>query len=196
MATFNLDAFRSALGTGGARPNQFEVTLGFPRGAPNGLASYQGSFLVNAASLPGHTLPAVGGLSYRGRAVHVAGDRVFSPWQTTILNDTQFIVRNAIEQWMSMMEDLAGKFGQTAPEMYYADMTVKQLDRNGATQKSYLFKDAFPTELSEVGLSYDSNDTISVSSCTWTYSHFILTDAGGATFGAASIPGVSFNGVP
>lgn len=187
--TFNLDAFRTALGTGGARPNQFEVTLGFPSGAPNGLASYQGSFLVNAASLPGQTINPVAGLVYRGRAVHVAGDRVFAPWQTTILNDTQFIVRNGIEQWMSMMESLEAKSGQTAPEMYYADMTVKQLDRNGAVQKAYLFKDAFPTDLSEVALSYDANDTISTFSCTWTYSHFSLIDANGATFVEAAGPG-------
>jgi len=192
MATFNLDAFRTALGTGGARPNQFEVTLGFPTGSPNIFASYQGSFLVNAASLPGQTINPATTL-YRGRQVHMAGDRVFAPWSTTILNDTQFVVRNGIEQWMSMMESLELKSGQTAPEMYYADMTVKQLDRNGAVQKAYIFKNAFPTDLSEVGLSYDANDTISTFTCTWTYSHFSLIDSGGATLASAVVP---FNGVP
>lgn len=182
MTIFNVDEFRARLGAGGARPNQFMVTLGFPRVAPDFAASDQARFLISAASLPGQTVPPATVL-YRGRQVHMVGDRVFAPWTTTVLNDTNFTVRTFIERWMNAMEDVATKQGQTQPQEYYADMEVIQLDRNGTPLKGYKFFGAFPTDLSEVGLDYGANDVISSFTCTWQYQHFAPTDVVGGTGG-------------
>ena len=189
MATnFNVDEFRTSLGNGGARPNQFQVTIGFPAAAPNIDALRISSFLVTAASLPGQVVPPATVL-YRGRQVHMAGDRVFTPWTTTILNDTQFIVRNAIERWMNQMEDLEIKEGLTQPSLYLADLEVAQLDRNGEILKSYVFKQAFPTDLSEVALSFGLNDEISTFTCTWQYQYFsVADDRVASTIAGASVP--------
>jgi hypothetical protein len=189
MATnFNVDEFRTSLGNGGARPNQFQVTIVFPPAAPNTFASEKSSFLVTAASLPGQVVPPATVL-YRGRQVHMAGDRVFTPWTTTILNDTQFIVRNAIERWMNQMEDLEFKRGLTQPSQYLSDLGVAQLDRNGKILKSYVFKQAFPTDLSDVALSFDANDQISTFTCTWQYQYFSVADDNVArTIAGASVP--------
>jgi hypothetical protein len=187
MTTFSVDTFRTSLGNGGARPNQFLVKIGFPPIAQNPFAALQGSFLITAASLPGQTIPSATVL-YRGRQVHFAGDRVFSPWTTTILNDTDFTVRNAIETWMNRIEDLEFKEGETQPLNYLAgDMEVQQLDRNGGVLKSYVFKGAFPTDLSDVALSFDANDQISTFTCTWQYQHFsVLQDGVAGTFAGRS----------
>jgi hypothetical protein len=181
MTTFSLDAFRTAIGDGGARPNQFQVTIGFPAGAPNILASLQSSFLVSASSLPGQVMnPAT--VFYRGRQVHFAGDRIFNPWAVTILNDSNFIVRNALEQWTNAIEDEANKFGYTQPYLYQADMDIKQLDKNGDVLKVYRITGAFPTDISDVPLDYAQNDTISSTQCTFTYQHFTrVNDLAAAT---------------
>jgi hypothetical protein len=179
MTTFSLDAFRTAVGDGGARPNQFQVTIGFPSGAPNILASLQSSFLVRAASLPGQTMsPAT--IFYRGRQVHFAGDRLFNPWGVTIINDSNFLVRNALEQWTRAIEDEADKFGYTQPYLYQADMDIQQLDKNGNVLKEYRITGAFPTDISEVPLDYQANDTISETQCTFIYQYFTRVNDFGA----------------
>jgi len=169
MPAFNIDQFRSTL-QGGARPNQFEVTLTFPSGIENG-AGAVAPFLVTAASLPGQTIPPATVL-YRGREVHLAGDRTFVPWTTTIINDSTFIVRAALERWMNTIEDMGTKVGRIEPRNYLATLYVTQLDKNGTDLRTYQFIDAYPTDISEVGLSFGANNDISTFTCTWQYQHF------------------------
>jgi len=173
MSTFNVTTFKSALVNGGARPNQFKVQIVFPTvaGPFGAIGGPRTEFLVNIAELPGQTLnPAV--VLYRGREVKFAGDRIFAPWTTTILNDTQFSIRRAIENWMNAMEDLQTKNGVLAPASYQTNIFVHQLDRNGATLKLYELREAFPVELSPIALDFSANDQISTFTCTWQYQTF------------------------
>lgn len=187
MSVFNVENFRTALGAGGSRPNQFQVILTAPSGAPlPGGFARDSSFLVTAASLPGQTI-GTAITFYRGREVKMAGDRVFAPWTTTIINDTAMITRTAIENWINSMEDLQNKNGVILPRSYYGDLTVQQLDRNGGVSKVYKFLGAFPTDISEVGLSYDANDQISSFTCTWQYQDFVTTGVGSAAPSPAGI---------
>ena len=60
----NIEEFKARLGAGGARPNQFRVSLAFPSYVPNVDTSY--SLLVTGASLPASNVnPAI--IQYRGR---------------------------------------------------------------------------------------------------------------------------------
>ena len=171
MTVFNVEQFKSQLTNGGARPNQFFVQLSFPNYAGGQLAVTKSPFLVNIAELPGQVInPAI--VFYRGREVKLAGDRLFAPWTTTILNDTTFTIRNAIEAWMNGMEDLRNKTGKLNPAEYQRDLEVFQLDRNGNRLKSYKLIDAFPVDLSPVALDFGANDQISTFTCTWQYQTF------------------------
>jgi len=182
MHQFNIDTFRTALG-GGVRPNQYLVLftgagLNFSNpdpgieGAAQALQNLSNTpYLVTAASLPGQSInPAV--VFYRGREVKLAGDRVFSPWVTTILNDDNMTIRTALEGWMSTMERLATKAGKTRLSEYGGTLTVSQLDRNGKIIKNYIMEGAWPSDISEIGVSFDANDQISTFSCTWQYQNF------------------------
>ena len=54
----NITEFKSRLGAGGARPNQFRVLLGFPSYVPGVDTSY--SILVTGAAVPASTVnPAI-----------------------------------------------------------------------------------------------------------------------------------------
>ena len=176
MTTFNVERFKSALTNGGARPNQFAVQLSFPTYVTGGtLAVARAPFLVSVAELPGQTVnPAI--VQYRGREVKFVGDRVYAPYTITVLNDAEMSIRTAMEQWMGGMEDYAGKFGRLQPSEYQRDMQVFQLDRNGNALKSYNIVNAFPVDLSPVGLDFGANDQISSFTVTFQYQHFTTSN--------------------
>lgn len=181
---FNVERFKSALTNGGLRPNQFAVQLSFPTYVSSGaLAVTRAPFLVSVAELPGQTVnPAI--VQYRGREVKFAGDRIYAPWTITVLNDSQMSIRNAIEQWMTGMEDLQTKVGRLNPAEYQRNLEVFQLDRNGNILKSYTLLDAFPVDLSPVGLDFGANDTISTFTCTWQYQSFVTSGGQGGNLGS------------
>ena len=94
----NVSDFISKLKGGGARANQFKVTMPFPGFAAVGGETENMSFLCSATQLPSSELGELT-VNFRGRPIHMAGDRTFQTWSTTIINDTSFDIRNAMERW-------------------------------------------------------------------------------------------------
>lgn len=157
MAILGVDDFKSKLVGGGARPNMFKATVNFP-GFAGGEVELT-SFLIKAAALPASTIGAIN-VPFRGRQVIIAGDRTFEPWTITVINDTDFKVRNAFERWMNAINQHRNNTGLTNPVDYQADLSVAQLDKAGNEVKVYNFRGTFPTALSSIELSYDSTDAI------------------------------------
>jgi hypothetical protein len=181
----NISDFKAQLIGGGARPNQFRVDLSFPSyvsvGAAIGLNS---QFLCKAASLPASTVENMQ-ILYRGRQVNFAGERSFAPWSVTIYNDTTFAIRNAMEKWSDGVMNNAQTNGRVNPRDYQVDLTVNQLDRNGATIKTYVFHDAYPTTIGAITVDYDSNNQIEVFDVEFTYNYWTSTTSttGSSAFG-------------
>jgi hypothetical protein len=148
--------FKSKLTGGGARTNLFEVVLAFPEIAPADTVVLDKSrFLCKSAALPASTIAALP-VSFRGRTLNVAGDRTFESWSVTVINDTDFSIRSAFENWMNTMNRVSDNTGVTDPTLYQADAFVYQLDRDGSTLRAYHFYDIFPTNISAIDLSYDN----------------------------------------
>ena len=169
---FNVERFKAELTNGGARPNQFAVQMTFPNYVSGRTAALaKAPFLVSVAELPGQTI-GVAPVYYRGRLVKMAGDREFAPFNCTVLNDSGFTIRTAIEQWMNGIEDLANKTGALQPATYQTDMFVSQLDRNGAVLKQYKLLGAFPVDLGAVALDFGSNDQLSTFGVSFQYQSF------------------------
>jgi len=72
----NLSSFTQALHGGGARANQFQVTLG-----GSGASGLSGDFhfLCRSAQIPALTIGEVA-VPYRGRTIYLAGDRTYDAW--------------------------------------------------------------------------------------------------------------------
>ncbi len=148
--------FKSKLSGGGARSNLFEVVLSFPEAAPADVNVLDKSrFLVKSAAMPASTVTPLP-VAFRGRTLNVAGDRTFESWTITIINDTDFSIRSAFENWMNTMNKVSDNTGITDPALYQADAFVYQLDRDGSTLRAYHFYDLFPTNMSSIALSYDT----------------------------------------
>ena len=170
----SIDDFRSNLLGGGARANQFRIKITSPTdlGINLDLALERTSILVRAASLPGMTLGEIA-VPFRGRTIYLAGDRTFDEvWTTTFLNDTDFMIRNAMENWSNGINDLVNATGVTDPSSYQVDLTVIQLDRDDKELKSYIFRNAWPTSISSIDLTADTSDAIEEFEVTWRYQHF------------------------
>ena len=148
--------FKSKLVGGGARSNLFEVVLSFPDIAPASSEVLEKSrFLVKAANLPASNISDIT-VPFRGRVLHVAGDRTFDSWTITVINDTDFAIRSAFEKWMNAINRVSVATGSTDPASYQADAFVYQLDRSGETLRAYHFYDIFPTNVAPINLSYDT----------------------------------------
>jgi hypothetical protein len=168
----SIQEFKSNLLGGGARPNQFRVELTFPGLVQNASeAGRRAQFLCTASSLPGSEI-GVAPVFFRGRILPLAGERTFAPWNVTIINDTDFLIRNAFESWMNGINDLRFATGVTSPTIYTADMSVHQLDRNGQTLKSYKFVGTWPQNIAEIPLSFAQNDVVEEFQVTLAYTHY------------------------
>ena len=167
-----IDDFKANLLGGGARANQYRVTITPPSGIAIGLDVRRASFLVTASNLPAQTLGEIA-IPFRGRQIYLAGDRTFDDaWTVTFMNDTDFMVRNSIELWMNGINDLAEATGVTALADYQTDLQVEQLDRDDTILKSYIFRSAWPTSISAIELTNEQADAIETFEVTWRYQHF------------------------
>ena len=167
----NINDFKAKLAGGGARANQFKVTMPFPGYAQVGGEIEDLAFLCRSTSLPGMTVPSFN-VPFRGRAIKIAGDRTIEDWSVTCYNDTDFKLRNAFERWSNGINNLTDNEGLTNPADYQVDAFVDQLDRNGATIKSYTLRGVSPTIIAPIELTYDEQQAIEEFSVTFAYQYF------------------------
>jgi hypothetical protein len=167
----NINDFKAKLAGGGARPNQFKVTMPFPGYAHVGGEIEELAFLCKTTTLPAMTLGTFT-VPFRGRQIKIAGDRTFAHWSITVINDSNFKLRNAFERWSNGINNMTDGEGLTNPADYQVDAFIDQLDRNGATIKSYTLRGAFPTEIAAIDLDYGTNDEIEQFQVTFSYQYF------------------------
>lgn len=202
----SIEDFKSNLANGGVRPTMFEVQIAFPdivRGSfsqitqttvnadeisqqsddgnprPSGPElTEKSTFMVKAASMPGSQIGMIE-VPFRGRRLKVSGDRTFQDWQTTVFNDSDYRLRDAIEKWSEIIqyhnfalghnqltdgvtEPLAGE-----TQGYMGSGFVRQLDRQGRQLKIYKLAGIWPITIDEIQLGFDQFDTIEEYGVTW-----------------------------
>ena len=172
---FNVAEFRANMVGDGARPNLFQVSLTFPN-LVNGavVAGQKTTFMAKAAQLPGSTIGSVT-VPYFGRELKFAGNRTFADWTITIINDEDFLIRNAIEEWMNAINSHAGNVrdrSATNPSNYSVDAEVIQYGKAGNELKRYKFVGLWPQDVSAIDLAWDSNDTIEEFAVTFGYQYW------------------------
>ena len=167
-----ISEFKSRLLGGGARPNLFEVELtAMPASVTLPWQAERFGFLCKAAQLPGMNIANID-VPFRGRIFKVAGDRTIDNWTITVINDEDFLYRNAFEEWTQQIAALDDNMGSTNPSSYMVNAKVYQLGRgselNSTTNagdsnvvlKEYEFIDIFPINVGQIDVSYENTDTI------------------------------------
>ena len=193
--------FRDRLIGGGARPNMFEVNITLPEQV-QGLGDIEQDmrFLVKAAEIPAANIGNIP-VPFRGRVLPVAGDRTFDPWTVTVINDAQFNIRDAMEQWSNLINDLQFDVGDINPADYQTKAEVFQLSRQSQgsggqsagkggeiiqTLRTYNFEGIYPNAVSSIPLDYGATDQIEEFQVTFNYL-FWTTDLPGVAGGLESV---------
>jgi hypothetical protein len=189
---FQISDFTQRLTGDGARPNLFQVVMS---NVP-GITANKLSFMAKSAQLPGSTLGTVP-MYYFGREMKFAGNRTFADWTITIINDEDFMIRNAFESWMNSINsnesNVRGNPGVTISETgqnYTTDAQVFQYGKAGPSSanasngaiKGYNFVGMFPVDVSPIDLDWSTNDQIEEFSVTFSYQYW-TTGTNGQTTG-------------
>ena len=188
----NISQFKSKLIGGGARPNLFEVEFTtLPTNVVSNWDAEIFSFMCKAANLPAQNIASID-IPFRGRIFKVAGDRTIDPWTVTIINDENFNLRNAFEEWTDLIAKLENNMGATDPEAYMVNAKVYQLGRgstpnsksNSGTAnsvlKEYEFYNIWPSTVAAIDLSYDSTDSIEDFTVDFQVQSYKFNGAGGS----------------
>ena len=188
--------FKQKLTGGGARSNLFEVEIEYPTeiNVTTGAEGPKefGKFMIKAAQIPASNLGNIP-VPFRGRVLPIAGDRTFDPWTVTIINDTNFRIREAMEVWSNSINDLQTSQGLINPVDYQTSAKVKQLSRQGGVDpgditvlREYRFEGIYPNVVSEIALDYGATDQIEEFQVTFNYLFYSVTD--GVTIGESGSP--------
>lgn len=181
---FNINDIRAQLAFGGARPSLFQVIISNP---VNPVADIKLPFLCKTAQLPSSQLGLIE-VPYFGRKLKIAGDRTFDPWTVTIINDEDFLIRNAMEQWnnsIQLYQQNVTALGSGAPSLYKSQATVTQYGKAGEVLRVYQFNGIFPQAVGPIELAWNTVDEIEEFQVQFQYDTFevlnsITGNAGGA----------------
>lgn len=175
---FNINDMKSQMVYGGYRPSKFSVRIYNPA---NSVADIKSQFMVQAAQAPASTLGMVE-VPYFGRKIRLAGDRTYDTWTVSVLNDEDFLVKNALETWSNEINgaqsNLRG-FGGPQPSLYKSQAQVIQYSKSGNVLREYQFDGLFPLEVGAMDLDWNATDQISSFQVTFAYDMWRIS--GGTT---------------
>ena len=177
---FNVNDFRSQMVGDGAHPNLFEVSMPFPVFSAPANAQTKLTFMCKTAQLPGVTLGVVP-VQYFGRELKFVGNRTFADWTISVINDEDFIIRNAFERWMNGINSHSLNVRNPlalAPLGYSVYGDVTQFGKQGNTLKKYKFIGMYPTDISAIDVDWGSNDTIEEFTVNLTYQWWESVETG------------------
>ena len=175
---FSVSGFKSNLSaqSGGARPALYEVDINHFTGDSS--FSTNQNILVKAASIPPATIAPLA-VNYAGRAYKWNGFRTYDNWTVTVINDEDFGIRIALEQWMDLIADhrlnirreLNKNEGENAN--YKQRIKLTQWTKSGEEAWHYHFIGAFPTALSAIALDWGTASEIEEYTCTWSFDRWM-----------------------
>lgn len=173
---FNINTFKQrGLVFGGARPSLFQINLTVPIGIGIDLASVDKfTFTARAADLPASEVASFD-VPYFGRTIKVAGDRTFSAWSTTIMNDEDFSVRSMFELWSNAINRMQANIRDPnlAAEQYKADFEIIQFAKDGSIIRSYTMIGAWPTSVGNISLDWSSTSQIEEFTVNFAYDYWL-----------------------
>jgi len=182
--SFNVNEFSAGLAAGGARNSLFQVEIQNPI---NGTADVKVPLLCRAAAIPGAELGVIP-VKYFGREIKLAGNRTFAEWEVTILNDEDFAIRNALEEWSNAINSFEGNLrttGSSSQVQYKSQATVTHFGKDGTALRTYQFIGMFPQTISPIELNWEGGDTVEEFQCTFVYDYWkviggVTGNAGGS----------------
>lgn len=205
---FDVNVFRSqGLPLGGARPSLFAVFIPTQFLSIAGIqADNPGTFQLNvsAASLPMVQMTSID-VYYQGRAMRVAGERAFQPWNVTVYNDEDFGLRDFLEAWSNQINAFEAniQLGPGSPEIlatnggYKLDQVfVEQYSRDGGLLRTYEFWGMYPEVIGDIQLNWEQGNRIETFDVRFAYDYWVPSNDQGQAFPATYLFDTGASNVP
>jgi hypothetical protein len=179
----DIQEFTSNFRGGGARQTLFQINLNNPVD-PGGDAKPRIS--AKATQLPSWTVSEIEA-PFMGRKVYFQGQRTFDPWTFTVINDEDYVVRNAMEQWSNYINSVQGNVrlnGSPDDSALKATGQIYQYSKTGAVIRVYSMLGAWPQAIGTTSLDW-SSDAIQEWECTLRFDVCAVT--GGTTGNAGGL---------
>lgn len=176
---FNINTFvGNGLTKGGARPSLFEVFMSFPNvsGIPTDVEN-KFRFTCRSTSIPASTVSSID-IPYFGRTIKLNGDRTFADWNVTVMNDEDYIVRNAFEAWHNAINSIVSNKRELAPAAdgtgFKQNATVNHYSKSGSDViiKTYNFVGMFPVNVAEMALDWEATNQVQTFGVTFAYDYW------------------------
>jgi hypothetical protein len=179
----DVSRFRSTLKFDGARPNLFRVLVNLPpallgaAGSTRETFNNQFSLVARAASIPQSTL-GVAIVNYMGREISLAGNRTFSEWTVTVMNDEDYSIRRTFELWMAGINSHVTNVRRpdfASATDYTSECIVEHFGKTGEDNiiATYRMQNAWPTDVSDIQLDWGSNDQVEEYTVTFRFDDWI-----------------------
>jgi hypothetical protein len=182
----NVDTFKGQF-DGGSRPNRYEISGNI--GGKQAVDASVAGLLVRATSMPAVTV-GIMRVPFRGRVVKIPGDRTYEEWTFTCYDS--FEKTEMYNNFYNWNNDFSDHVSNTPQGGYvqgggvnldpsadvYQDWTVSQLNMSGEAKRCTTLVNCWPTNVSEIALSYDSADTIAEFTVTFAYDYLTGDCAG------------------
>ena len=170
---FNVNDIRAQLTGGGARANLFEVVMPFPTVSNPGAAAAKMSFTCKGAQMPGSDLGMVE-MFYFGRTIKLMGNRTFPEWTTSVVNDEDFVVYNAVQSWMNAINSHEGNVRGAGvnPTDYQSSADIIHYGKDGEEIKKITVVNMWPSVLAPIDLDWSTNDALEEFTVTWQYDYW------------------------
>ena len=181
MANQTISEFKDGF-KGGTRANRFNVDINWPANVTSQPTT--SIYHATATKLPEAELGSIS-IPYRGRVAHYAGDRDYKPWTVTFIDDTGNNESwTAFHQWADL---LSSHTTNTVADSTYAaginlcDITFNQLsdpsggggtDTGHSIFRTITLKNAWPSEVGQIGLDMGEGGSLVSFSVTFTYDYY------------------------
>jgi hypothetical protein len=161
---------------GGTRLNRFEVTGNI--GAGSGLSDFT-PFHIRSATLPEAIVGEIP-INYRGRTVSFPGDRIYKPWNITVLDDTgSNSLYSLFHTWSNKINghelntNTIGGAIATPKSNFATDWAIKQYDPNGAgVIKTFNIVNCWPTVVGPIQLDMAQDNILGQFAVSMMYTHY------------------------
>ena len=190
--SFNIATFKSkGLVYGGSRPSLFNVKLNVP--ASLGLSTVSKEkfqFVCQAAELPAATVSPIE-VGYFGRKIKVAGDRTYSDWTVSVMNDEDFSVKSLFEAWSNGLNRFVSNIRDPllSSEQYKVDLEIVKYSKDGSITRAYTMIGAWPMEVGPITQNWNDQNKVEQFEVTFCYDYWIPTKETGKMAGGVNTYG-------
>ena len=158
---------------GGTRLNRFKVTTSNCGASDQKLVDADVEFHIRAAATPESNITPIG-INYFGRTIPIPGERTYTPWVITVLDDRG--TRNLydkIKKWHTSIISADTTTVIDTSSIKTCQFSIEHYSNNNeANKKKFTLYQAWPIEVGAFNLDMSQDNVLATFQVTIAYTHF------------------------